>query len=279
MLWGLLMITPLKIAAAAGLMSLEVLLSGCAEEFPQYSGKYKLISSSYTNPEFKGEQQPSPELNLTDRMEHWGGIWVHYLKLEFAGPAAEGNIALRLNHLTNISRDAWPNNSFDGVNIFNEKKVYGTSAFCNYQYQYFLYLESNPSAENLREVYPGQGGFIGNDSVTGMPLYESLRDPTEVELNEEAAEQWQEAIEDNQGIILKFIFTRHLKSTRPGWEDGYKDCILPYDPRGEESLTFVYKSTEEDTATDIRKTGLEEIYQNLVPAEKVFARLVSGMKF
>ncbi len=267
-----------KITAAAGLLSLEVLLSGCAEEFPQYSGTYKLSSFSHSNPEFQGEQPPPKKMDLIDRMEHYGGIWIHHLKLDFAEPEAGRNIALRLNNLTNVDRGAWPNNGFNGANIFNEKKVYGTGAFCNYQYQYFLYLESNPSAEILREVYPGQAGFVGNDPTTGMPLYESLHNPKEVELDEAAAEKWQKTIDDNPGIILTFTFTRHLKSERPGWEDGYRDCILPYDPRGEESLTLIYQSDEENNTVDIRKAGLEDIYHDLVPAETFFTKLISGVK-
>ncbi|MEK6969215.1 MAG: hypothetical protein AABW48_02190 [Nanoarchaeota archaeon] len=269
-----------KIAAAAGLVSLEVLLSGCAEEFPQYSGKYKLTSYSYTAPEFKGEQQPAAEINLTDRMEHSGGIWIHYLKLEFEGSGANGSLVLQLNDLTRINQDVWPNNSFNGDNLFNEKKVYGTGAFCNYQYQYFLFLESNPSAEILKEVYPGQGKFLGNDPITKMPLYESLtKDAANVELNEAAAEKWQDIIDDNEGIILKFTFTRHLKSEMPGWENGSEDCTLPYGPRGEESLTFIYQSTEEDTATDIRGAGVNELFQEIDSTEAFFTKLISGIKF
>ena len=264
----------------ASAISLESLLGCGPTEFPQYSGIYKLQSFSYSDPSFVGEKQIPPTLIVVDRMEHIGSYWDHSLLLEFIQKTedqARGTLALELDDLTRIDHGTLPNDSYNGVEIHQEREVHGTSAFCNYQYLYFLYLETVPNAEMLQNVYPGRGRYIGDDPSTKMPLYESLSHPEEVDFN---STEWLDAVEDNEGITLNFTFARHLKSEMPSWENGYQDCILPSDSRGSESLAFTYHADLENLndETDIRKEGIEKIRSDL-PGIVFFRGIVSGVKY
>ena len=263
----------------AGILSLESLLGCSPNEFPQYSGEYKLQSVSYSDPSFAGEKQMPSTLQVVDRMEHIGSHWNHYLRLESIPKTedqANGDLTLKLDNLARIDDGTWPNDWYDGAEIHQETKVYGTSAFCNYQYFYFLYLETTPSVEMLQKVYPGRGKYIGDDPSTKMPLYESLARPEEVEFN---ATEWYDAVEENEGITLYFTFARHLRSEFPGWEGSHKDCILPSDSRRSESLTFTYHADLENLndETDIRKEKVEETKDDQ-SGIVFFKKVVSGIK-
>lgn len=275
------MISFLKSTSVASLLTLEILTLGCSnEKFPKLDGRFDLVSFNYSNSSFKGRKIIPKSLDVIDRMEHHGGSWIHDLKFKFISTTsseAEGEFTLRLNDLINIDNNAWPNNGFNGANVLNEKKVYGTSAFCDYQYQYNLFVESTPSPDILKKVYPGQGDNLEKDPF-GMDQHESLNYPQEVELNKNAVKEWYNILDNNEGITLKFTFSRQIKSNYPGWENGYKDCILPDDPRKEESLTFTYHSIEEDNYTDIRKTGLEDLQVNNSTAKYFFNEIISEMK-
>lgn len=263
----------------AGIISLEMLLGCGPTEFPQYSGQYQLREVNYSDSSFRGDGQMPTILNVVDRMEHIGSHWNHYLWLEFipqTDEQAKGSFTLELDNLARIDQGAWPNDWYDGAEIHREPKVYGTGSFCNYQYFYFLYLETKPSVEMLQEVYPGKGEYIGKDPSTKMPLYESLAQPEEVDFDDE---EWYDAVEKNQGITLYFTLTRHIRSEFPGWEDGYKDCILPSDERNTASLSFTYHALEDDLndETDVRKGKVEEIKVNQTSLS-FFRKVVSDIK-
>lgn len=264
----------MKKTALIGALSLESLL-GCGTEFPQYSGRCELQGVSSSDPSFVGEKQMPPTLDITDRMKYIGHHWDHRLLLEFipnsSGQAA-GIFAEELDRLTQIDNGVWPNNWYDGTEIHQEPKVYGTGAFCNYQYLYFLYLESIPPVEVLKEVYPGKGDYVGKDPVTQMELYETLPDPENVDFDDT---EWSDAVEENNGITLYFTFTRYRREVR----DDYKECILPADPRGEASLTFTYHTSlkDLDDETDIRKAKADEIKDDQ-PSILFFRKVVSGIK-
>lgn len=268
-----------KTLLLAGTLSLESLLGCGSTEFPQYTGRYELRSVSYSDPAFVGEQQMPLTLSLVDSMEHLGSHWNHYLRLEFIPKTedqANGALLLKLDDLARIDRGAWPNNWYNGAEVYQERIVYGTSAFCNYQYFYFLYLETVPPVEVLQNVYPGKGKYIGEDPVTKMPLNESLARPEEVEFD---ATKWYDAVEENEGITLYFTFVRHLRSKLPGWDDGYNDCILPSDNRDSESLTFTYHADSEylNDEMDMRKGRREEIKADQ-PGIVFFKKVVSDVK-
>lgn len=261
------------------ILSLESLLGCGPTEFPQYSGQYKLQNFFYSYPGFGGEKQMPSTLNLIDSMEHFGGHWNHYLRLEFVSETedqANGTLMLKLDYLTRIDHGAWPNDWYNGAEIHREKTVYGTSAFCNYQYLYFLYLETTPSVKMLQKVYPGTGEYVKDDPVTKMSLNESLTQPEEVEFDDI---EWNDAVEKNNGITLYFTFDRHFRSKFPGWDGGYKDCILPSDNRGDGSLIFTYHADLENlnTETDIRKGGREETKTDR-PGIEFFKKVVSRVE-
>ncbi|MBI2125019.1 hypothetical protein HYV87_03055 [Candidatus Woesearchaeota archaeon] len=265
--------------AFIGAVSLESLL-GCGDSFPQYSGSYELREFSYTDPSFAGEMKMPSGLIVTNRMSYIGNQWNHQLNFEFASDSenqAVGIFSHYLDDLTRIDNGVWPNNWYDGVEVYEEQKIYGSgnTAWCNNQYLYFLRLESIPPPEVLRNSYPGNRSYIGKDPTTGMELYESWPHPEEADFEET---EWNDAVEENEGITLYFNFTRYLRSKRPGGE-GYQDCILPLDSRGKESLTFTYHASTDDLddATDIRKVRVEEIKDNQ-PAVSFFRKVISNIK-
>lgn len=263
----------------AGTVSLESLLGCGYTEFPQFSSRCALQDISYSDPSFMGEKQMPPALNIVDRMEYVGLHWNHQLKFEFISNSSEqanGTFAVGLDNVTRIDQGVWPNDWYDGTGIHQEPKVHGTGAWCNYQYLYFLYLESIPPVTLLQEVYPGYESYVGKDPTTHMDLYTSLPHPEEVEFDDT---EWNNAIEENEGITLYFTFTRHLRSELPGGE-GYKDCILPTDQRGTESLTFTYHAPPEDLddQTDIRKESMVEGIEESLPPVIFFRQIVPDIK-
>ena len=268
-----------KTLALFGLLSLETLL-GCGERFPQYSGAYQLQSSSYTDPSFAGKQQLPASLELTDRMEYYGSYWNHHLKFNFIpqdGNQAAGIFSLKLNDITRIDDGAWPNNWYNGAEIYREPEVYGTGAFCNYQYLYFLFMQSAPSYDILQNTYPRQGECIGKDPTTHMPLCTSLAHPQEVDFNDTG---WYDAIDENEGITLTLTFSRYIRGDTSG-SGNSNDCILPPDPknRGEAYAVFVYRASREnlDDKVDVRKAPLEIPGQN-ASSLSFFTKIVSNIK-
>ncbi len=258
-----------------GMLSLESLLGCAPDKFPQYSAAYLLQNQHYTDPEFAGEKIMPQNLKVINRMSHSGGYWTHLLRFEFQALApqeASGIALFNLDHLVSETESSFPHQEFKGANVFNEPTVGGVggpSAFCNYQYRYHLFMEAVPGAGILRRVYPGQGEYIGDDPVTKMPLYLSLSNPKEVELNDDAVEEWYEKVAENKGATLTLIFTRHIAVTRPGGDEGYKDCILPYDPRKTESLIAAYKFEYDEHETewveqeyDLRTGDVDGIKEN-----------------
>ena len=261
-------------------LSLESLL-GCGDTgFPQYSGKYELQSVAYSDPSFVGEKQMPSTLNLIDRMKYIGHHWDHQLQFEFI-PDSEGQAAgiftLGLDNLTMIDDGAWPNNWYDGVEVHEERKVYGSGAAgpCSYLYLYFAYLASIPPAEVLQKMYQDRGEYFGKDPVTKMDLYETLPHPEEAEFDDT---EWIDLIEENEGLTVSVTFNRYRREQHPGGEDGYKNCILPPDPenRGKESVTFTYHASPEDLddQTDIRKEGLAGMKES--PPPVIFFRQVAS---
>ena len=272
--------------AISGILSLESLLGCAPETFPQYSATYQLQSLQYTDSAFAGEKRMPNLLKIVDRMDHLGGYWNHLLRFEFQSFSPDetgGNLLFNLDDLLRDEESTFPHKKFKGVNIFSEDKV-GSSAFCYYQYHYYLFMEANPSAEILQLVYPGQGEYIGDDPVTGMPLHLSLSNPEKVELDENAVEEWYGQIDDNEGIALRLILTRHIASEGPGGDD-YKDCILLSDPRHKESMIAVYKfhydgKVEwEEQEHDIRKGDVYGLEQGTIPPISFFKQVISDIKF
>ena len=268
-----------KILLVAGVLGLEGILGCIPTKYPQYSGMYELQGVYYSDPSFEGEEEMPHTLDITDRMEHIGGHWSHHLGMEFVAEMedqATGMVVSRLDNLSRIDYGTWPNDWYDGTEIHAEEKVYGGGAFCNYQYLYFLYLQTTPSVNTLQEVYPGRGKYIGKDSSTKMPLYESLANPEKVEFDNT---KWYDAIKKNKGITLHFTFSRYFRSDLPAWEDGYKDCILIPSNKGEDSVIFTYhaKVSDLDDTTDIRKGGVEEIESDR-PNIVFFKKIVSDIE-
>ena len=263
---------PLLLAGAIGL---ETLLGCGYSEFPQYSGKFELQDVSYTDPSFVGEKKMPLTLQVVDRMEYIGHYWNHRLQLEFipnSPDQATGIFAGDLDNLTRIDRGVWPNDWYDGEGIHQEQKI-EPSAWCNSQYLYFLYLQSIPPVEVLQNTYPGHGECFGKDPVTKMELCETLPDPGKVDFDHT---EWYNAVEENGGITLHFTFTRYRRVMRD-YDD--KDCILPEDLRGKESLTFTYHSSLEnlDDETDLRKGGIKESKENR-PSVMFFRQVVPDIK-
>ncbi len=280
---------PKQLLLISGVLSLESLLGCAPDTFPQYSGSYQLISASYTDPSFAGEKIMPQNLKVIDRMNHSGGYWNHLLRFEFRALSpqeASGNTLFNLDHLVSETESSFPHKEFKGANIFNEAtvgSVGGQSAFCNYQYRYHLFMEAIPNAGVLQRVYPGHGEYIGDDPGTKMPLYLSLSNPQEVELNDTAVEEWYEKAAENGGITLTLILTRHIALTRPGGDEGYKDCILPYDPRKKESLIAAYKFEYDETEWveqeyDLRKGEVQEIKNNAIAPIELLKQVISNIK-
>lgn len=259
------------------ILPLATIITACSgEEFPGYGGQYLLESVSVTDPTFLGLLQPAPNLNIINRMEHHGGYFTHFLQLGFFSRSrpeqfATGSAAFTLDSLTRIDTVAWPNNGFDGCQMYSEG-VAGTSE-CNHEYVYHLFLAPTPESEMLRKVYPGKGEYIGKDPVTKMDLYETLSNPQEVELNENAVNAWNNTIDSNGGIILNFRICRHHYLD-------YSKCSndnRPFDTRGEACLFMTYKSFYEEKEEDIRKLSVNDALANTLPAMKVLGGLISGV--
>ena len=258
-----------------GALSLESMLGCGYTEFPQYSGRYELQEVSSTDPSFMGEKQMPLSLDLVDRMEYIGIQWNHRLLFEFVPDSqdqADGIFGLSLNEVTRIDQGVWPNDWYDGAEIYREPTVYGPDAWCNRKYVYLLYLESTPSSEMLQQVYLGYASYLGEDPTTHMDLYESLPYPEEVEFDDS---RWYDAVDENEGITLYFTFTRYRREKR----GDYEECILSSDPRREESLTFTYHAPLEnlDDETDIREGGIAEVNGGQPPVS-FFRKVVSGIK-
>ncbi|MBI5397936.1 hypothetical protein HZB03_00600 [Candidatus Woesearchaeota archaeon] len=278
----------IAVPGALGLSALisSALASSCTGlRFPQLSGLYTLLRHEVSDPSFAGKKRLPANFLMTDRMEYVGNYWNHLVRCEFsdermqvfdARPAAQGTLAFDLDDLTRINTGVYPNDGFDGVSISDEQKVTG-GVFCYYQYQYYLSMSSVPSVEVLQRVYPTQGRYVGEDPVTKMPLYESLSNPSEVDFD---PEEWEDAVDDNDGVTLKFTFTRHIKRQTPGWEGGYKDCILPSDPRKEAALIAVYHASPSSlyTEADIRRLGTKGVMDGAMEPAMFFSDVVSEMK-
>lgn len=256
-----------------GALSLESLLGCGYTEFPQYSGRYELQEVSYSNPSFVGEKQLPATLNVVDRMKYVGVEWNHRLLFDFIPDSpeqAEGIFSLDLNEVTRIDEGAWPNDGYDGAEIYQESKVHGPGAFCWRKVLYFLHLETVPPPELL--PYPGYELSTEEDPNTHENYKLTLNYPEEVEFDET---EWYDAIDENEGITLYFTFTRYRKEERAD----YKTCILPSDNRSEESLTLVYHASVEDLYNDkdIRKDGIAETVGGQ-PAVSFFRQVVPDIK-
>lgn len=269
----------LKIPGAVGL---SLALPNCAScEFPQYSGSYKLLEAPYfSDPSFRGEKSLPGELTVTNRMEYFGYSWNHHLQFEFPpfpGEAASNIFTLELADMVRIYKPLpgnFPAKELRGTSIYQEPKVEGTSAFCNYQYLYYLFMETTPSPEILLSTYPARGECYGKDPVTTFDLCESLANPAEVEFDPSA---WCDAVDENGGITLKLTLFRYRREVHPGWEGGYKDCILPYDPRKEASVNAIYHASVDNLcqADDIRSLGISKLQNTALPMD-FFWNIISG---
>ena len=105
-------------------------------------------------------------------MEYYGSGFNHYLGFEFEASdndEAEGRNSFKLSRLTAESREAYPNETPDGEQVYEERKIYG-GAFCNSQVQYWVFARVFPQYKLLDEVYESHTGTIGKDPVTGMEL-------------------------------------------------------------------------------------------------------------
>ncbi|MEK6939664.1 MAG: hypothetical protein AABX31_02960 [Nanoarchaeota archaeon] len=251
-----------SVLALTCLAGLEALLGCGYTTFPQYSGAYELQSVSYSDPAFAGKKQIASSLSVVDRMQYYGHFWNHHLQFDFmplSDQEAGGTFNLQLDGVTRIDDGAWPNDWYNGVEIHHEPKVYGTGAFCNYQYLYFLFLQSTPDAGILQNTYPGHGDCIGKDPTTNMPLCTSLAHPQEVDFDDTG---WYNAVDENGGITITLTFSRYLRGDTSGNNNGSMNCILTPDPehRGEASAVFVYHAGKEDLEdkTDIRKEPLQK---------------------
>jgi len=256
-------------------LTLESLLGCGYTEFPQYSGRYKLQQVSYTDPSLVGEKQMPLSLDLVDRMEYIGIQWNHRLLFNFIPDSqdqADGIFGLSLNEVTRIDQGVWPNDWYDGAEIYREPTVYGPGAWCNRKYIYLLYLDSVPAPEVLKGTYPGYDGSLGKNQTTQMDLKLSLQYPEEVEFDDS---RWYDAVEENEGITLYLTFTRYRREKRGDFEE----CILSPDSRGEESLTFTYHADLEnlDDETDIREGGIAEVNGGQPPVS-FFRKVVSSIK-
>lgn len=262
----------------AKILPLAAIIAGCGEEYPSYGGQYLLESVSVTDPAFLGSLHPAPNLNIVNRMEHHGGYFIHFLRLEFSSLTqperfATGSAAFTLDHLTRIDTVAWPNDGFDGSQIYSEGVV-GTGVFCNHEYVYHLFLTPSPDSEVLRRVYPGKGKYLGKDPSTKMDLYETLSNPQEVELNKKAVNEWNETIDSNEGITLNFRLCRHHYLDYSGCDTDNR----PFDTRGEACLFMTYKSFYEENEEDIRKLSINDVLVNTLPGMMVLGGLIFGVK-
>ncbi len=268
------------ILKTAGLAALVSALSGCGEDFPQYSGEYERDSTSLTDPAFQGAKNWPQNLNVLHRMEYGGTGWDHYLRLEFIAEnesEAQGNTAFNLASLAKWNRGLFPGVPLNGVNIFNENRIYA-GAFCNMQVQYYLFAVLTPGQEILDRIYPSHTGEVFYDEVTGMPLQvgPNVGKEDEIEIDEDAAEEWFEAVDDNDGTAIDIYLSRRLDSEMSGCD--WTDSGLLFDGRGNATSNAVYRSTSNDYSTDLRSAGLEGINDNVAWSMLFFEQLISGVK-
>ncbi|MEK6900052.1 MAG: hypothetical protein AABX05_02925 [Nanoarchaeota archaeon] len=250
----------MKKYALPGLLSLELLL-GCAESYPQYSGKYYKVDGPYYSDEsFRGQYAFPEELDIIHRMELSGDSWLSTMQFSFLaqnGSEAEGIFTSELEGLTKTIISSLPHQ--DGRQIGSESQKYGnTEAPCSFQYKYFLFLQLTPSQELFKRSYQTVDYRLGDieDSVLNS------------------------AIDENEGITMNLTFTRWLDSGMdyfPG-----VDCGLPLGPeyRETESVNVTYFAAAEDLddQTDIRKAGLEDITSNnTTTAFDFFKKIASGI--
>ncbi len=259
--------------AISGILSLESLL-GCSERFPQYSGRFELKTSSYTDPEFAGEKRLPWGLTITHRMKYRTS-WEDRLRFEFTPQNSEvevqGAVLFHLEKLANDSESSFPHEYFKGEEIHAEKKYYG-GAFCNYQYQYHAFAVLIPGEEDLKKIYPERGEYLYTEN--GMPIYESFN-PDEFEPGKEAICEWYNKIEENgDKITLDLFISRNINDERSGCDS---ESYLPYDTRGRESLKAVYHSIELHDEEDPRM-GFDQLQNNTIPSINLFKEVISGVK-
>jgi hypothetical protein len=255
-------------------------LQGCAScDFPALSGCYRLTKSPvYTNPSFEGKLVLPPTLVITNRMEHGSSRWNHFLGFDFRAEGkgqASGKFALDLDEMIQSKESSFPHKVYKGATVHAEEKINGTSAFCNSQIFYHVFLEVVPDVKILINTYPGKGEYFGKDPVNGMEQHAPLKDPGNVEFNPEA---WENAIDDNDGITLKIQFARNRAEVRPGWDGGHEDCFISTDERFSEDLDMEYHASLDDLnlEVDIRKGGYQGIDYGM-GAAKYFSQVVSGI--
>lgn len=259
-----------------GLVGVEAIASGCSS-YPQYSGQYELQSVSYTDPEFAGEKKMSWDLTITHRMKYVPGSLDDRLRFEFnpKDPNTEigGSVMFDLQLLTKADESSFPHEYFRGETIHEERTYYG-GAFCNYQYQHQAFAVLTPEYNKIKEVYFQNGASLGIQPA-GNPISET-KYPEEMEIDEDAVDRWDEAVENNgDKITIELFIERNILDTLSGCyaNDGW----LPPDDRGAESLHAVYHSTELNDEEDPRE-GFDELVDNNIQPIDLFKDVISGVK-
>ena len=245
-----------------GLVGIIGSLLGCSQDYPQYSGDYRLkdLSVEYSPEEFKGEKNWPEFLEVAHRMEYKGSGFNHYLGLNFKAEnssEAEGNMVFKLSKLTNEGKEAYPNDTPDGDHIYDENKIYG-GAFCDSQVQYWVFAELSPDHKLLDGIYENHAGSAGNDPVTGMPRKISPNpERLEEQFNEKKADEWFDLAKN--GLKIEIPILRNLESTTHGCYDfeGY----LPQDKWGKAWSKATYFCQEEDAdyETNLITAGLGDL--------------------
>lgn len=260
----------------AGVFSLGSLLGCGSAEFPQYSGRYKLQETSYTDPSFAGEKKLPWDLTIIHRMKYVPNSWHDRLRFKFTPRDQEteigGAVMFDLELLAADSESSFPHEYFKGQQIHTERRYYG-GAFCTYQYQYHAFAILTPDEDELKKVYPNQGEYLYTEP-SGMPIYETFK-PEDFEPSEETIDRWYQKIEKNgDHISLDFALSRNIHDTITGCDS---ESYLPHDDRGRESVKALYHSIELHDEEDPR-VGFEELQSNTIPAIDLFKDVITDVR-